>query len=129
MRVPRILAQRLQVLRGLGEQVRRAIEPERRLAVALQLQAPGLLDVGNRQGDLIELPIGRVRLEVQLHLFAIGDAPGLQAAHTAVELARQHGLFTGATLKYNSSPSWVSALKCTLAGANIARVRASCSTL
>ncbi|MNZ98308.1 hypothetical protein D3C78_1175860 [compost metagenome] len=58
-----------------------------------------MLDVGNGQGDLIELPIGRVWLEVQLHLFAIGNTPGLQTAHAAVELARQHGLLTGCDLE------------------------------
>ncbi|MNF56800.1 hypothetical protein D3C84_383010 [compost metagenome] len=57
-----VFAQGLELLRVLGEQVGRAIEPECDLATTAQVQAPDLIGSCNGQLDFVELPIGGVRL-------------------------------------------------------------------
>jgi len=60
-----VFAQRFELLRVLSKQIGRAVEPERRFAAALQTQAPDLFAIADRQRDLIELPIGTIRLQRQ----------------------------------------------------------------
>ncbi len=123
-----VLAQRFELLRFLGKQVRRAIEPECDLAAALQAQAPDLFVLSDGQCQLIELPIGAMRFQCQGQLFVVAHALGLQGVDPTVKLTAQYGVFPRRDLEKNSSsPPRVSALKCTLAGANNATVLSSCS--
>jgi len=59
----RQLWQLAQVSGALGEQVGAAVEPERRLAAALQAQSPDLVTAAGGQRLLIEAPVGTVGLE------------------------------------------------------------------
>ncbi len=123
-----LFAHRFELLRRLRKSIGRAVEPERRFAAALQAQTPDLFAFADRQRQLIELPVGAIGFERQRQWLIIAHALRLQRVDPAMKLAGQHRLFPGATLKYNSSPFCVCALKCTLAGSNSATVCSSCST-
>ena len=79
----------VQVLGALGEQVVGAVQPERRLALAMQAQAPDLVLGRDRQADQIAARIQRMALQLQGHLDAVVQPFGAQGVNAAVILAAQ----------------------------------------